>query len=274
MTSNDDPDVDAILEMFEDMHGEEATVPKEGLRELKKRRVRQKISNVATAMFLVHGFDNVTVAQIAAVCEVSEQTVFNYFPTKESMFLDRSESTNIALADAVRERRSTSLVEAVVQALDGIHPYEWEAVDKETPMPSVRGKHGRQPAGDEARRLWLARLFCNIATGSPTLVTAQLANFTHFNDEVSVALAQRIGVDRNDPEVLLATLVIAGIVRVRLQSTYHHVQHATSIAALNNAVHRDVLRAARLAEPTLAAFDDLEGAKRGTSQTLNGTRRP
>ncbi len=43
-------------------------------------------------MFLVHGFDNVTVARIAAACEVSEQTVFNYFPTKESMFFDRSES--------------------------------------------------------------------------------------------------------------------------------------------------------------------------------------
>ena len=43
-------------------------------------------------MFLTHGFDNVTVARIAAACEVSEQTVFNYFPTKESMFFDRSES--------------------------------------------------------------------------------------------------------------------------------------------------------------------------------------
>ena len=54
----------------------------------------------------------------------------------------------------------------------------------------------------------------------------------------------------------LAALVIAGLTRVRQQSTYRHVQHATSIAALNNAVRRDILRAARLAEPALAAFDN------------------
>ena len=110
--------MDAILEVLEGMHADEARDPNEGLRERKKRQVRQKISDVATAMFLVHGFDNVTVAQIAAAAEVSEQTVFNYFPTKESMFFDRAESMTNAVADAVRERGSASLVEAVVQ-IDG-----------------------------------------------------------------------------------------------------------------------------------------------------------
>jgi AcrR family transcriptional regulator len=123
--------VDAILEVLEGMHADEARDPNEGLRERKKRRVRQKISNVATAMFLVHGFDNVTVAQIAAAAEVSEQTVFNYFTTKESMFFDRSEPMINAVADAVRERGSTSLVEAVVQ-VDGRRdsPGRWEALDE------------------------------------------------------------------------------------------------------------------------------------------------
>jgi AcrR family transcriptional regulator len=266
MTGNGDLDVDAILEVLEVMHAEEVPDLNEGLRERKKRRVRQKISNVATAMFLVHGFDSVTVAQIAAACEVSEQTVFNYFPTKESMFLDRSEALAITVADAVRERGSDSLLEAVVHAVTGIRPGQWESPDKESPMPSVDEKHGRRPPGDEARRLWLSRLFCDVATGSPRLVTARLASFTHFTDEVSAALAQRIDADRNDPEVLLATLVIAGIVHVRQQSTYRHVQHVPSLAALNNAVLRDVLAAARLAEPTLTAFDNLDGAERGAFQ--------
>ena len=212
MISSDDPDVDAILEVLEAVHAEETPVPTQGLRERKKRRVRQKISNVATAMFLVHGFDNVTVAQIAAACEVSEQTVFNYFPTKESMFLDRSESLANAVADAVRERGSDSLVEAVVEALAGIHPGQWEAWDKEIPMSSAGENPGRRPPDDEARRLWLSRLFWDAATGSPTLVAARLAGFTQFTDEVSVALAQRINADRNDPEVLLATLACLALV--------------------------------------------------------------
>lgn len=237
MMKSGDPDVDAILEVIEAMHTEEAPNPNEGLRERKKRRVRQKISDVATAMFLVHGFDQVTVARIAAACEVSEQTLFNYFPTKESMFLDRSESMIDAVADAVRERGSVSLVEAVVQALvGGNQPRQGKAMDK-------------------ARELRLFRLFCDVATGSSTLVAARSANFARFTDGVSVALAQRIGADPNDPEVQLATQVIAGLVRVRMQSTFHHVQQATSIAALNDVIRRDILRAAQLAAPTLTAFD-------------------
>jgi AcrR family transcriptional regulator len=232
-----DPDVDAILAIYA-RHPEEVPDPNESLRERKKRRARQQISNIATAMFLAHGFDNVTVARIAEACEVSEQTVFNYFPTKESMFFDRSESMITAVADAVRERGSGSLVEAVVQSLSGgIH-------------------YGPSEALDDAE-LRLFRLFWETATQSPTLVAARFADLQRFIDEVSAALAHRIGADPNDPEVQLATLVIVGLLQVRLQSTLHHVQQAKSIAALNDVVRRDIVRAGQLAEPTLTAFDNL-----------------
>jgi hypothetical protein len=84
---------------------------------------------------------------------------------------------------------------------------------------------------------------------------------------VSVALAQRIGADPIDPEVQLATQLIAGLVQVRQQSTFHHVQQATSIAALNDVIRRDILKAAQLAEPSLTAFD--KHARRG--EELNRT---
>src|SRR5277367_6171144 len=64
----------------------------EGLRERKKRLMRQQLSDTATGMFLARGFDAVRVAEIAAACGVSEKTVFNYFPNKESLLLDRLES--------------------------------------------------------------------------------------------------------------------------------------------------------------------------------------
>jgi AcrR family transcriptional regulator len=63
----------------------------EGLRERKTRLTRQRISDTATAMFLERGFDAVTVAEVARACDVSEKTVFNYFPTKESLVLDQEE---------------------------------------------------------------------------------------------------------------------------------------------------------------------------------------
>ena len=63
----------------------------EGLRERKKRMTRQLISDTATGMFLEAGFDEVRVADVAAACGVSEKTVYNYFPTKESLIFDRFE---------------------------------------------------------------------------------------------------------------------------------------------------------------------------------------
>src|SRR5580658_3443923 len=70
---------------------EGAPFPIEGLRERKKRAMRQLISDTATSMFLERGFEEVRVAEVAAACEVSEKTVYNYFPTKESLVLDREE---------------------------------------------------------------------------------------------------------------------------------------------------------------------------------------
>ena len=61
----------------------------EGLRERKKRLMRQHLSDTATRMFLERGFDAVRVSEIAEACGVSEKTVFNYFPAKESLILDR-----------------------------------------------------------------------------------------------------------------------------------------------------------------------------------------
>src|SRR3954468_18899175 len=65
----------------------------EGLRERKKRLMRQQLTDTATAMFLERGFDAVRVAEIAAACGVSEKTVFNYFPSKEALILDLPEAT-------------------------------------------------------------------------------------------------------------------------------------------------------------------------------------
>src|ERR1700733_683982 len=65
--------------------------PAEGLREQKKRLTRQRISDVATTLFVVRGFEHVTVSEIARIVGVSEKTVFNYFPTKESLVFDRAD---------------------------------------------------------------------------------------------------------------------------------------------------------------------------------------
>jgi AcrR family transcriptional regulator len=68
-----------------------------GLRESKKRRTREAIAQAAADLFQEHGFESVTIDQIAREADVSRQTVFNYFPTKEQMLFDREEEIGEAL---------------------------------------------------------------------------------------------------------------------------------------------------------------------------------
>src|ERR1022692_2985085 len=89
----------------------------EGLRERKKRLMRQQLSDTATQMFMERGFDAVRVTEIAEACGVSEKTVFNYFPTKESLILDRLESTMASLRAGLAEP-GVSPVEAALRILD------------------------------------------------------------------------------------------------------------------------------------------------------------
>lgn len=76
------------------------------LRERKKAETRQRISDVATVMFVERGFDNVTVTEIADAAGVSKVTVFNYFPRKEDIFFDRFPQVREMLTEAVEGRHT------------------------------------------------------------------------------------------------------------------------------------------------------------------------
>src|SRR3954464_14192869 len=76
-----------------------------GLRERKKAQTRERIAETARAPFLERGFDDVTVSDVARAADVSEKTVFNYFPTKEDLFYWRMESFEEELLRAIRTRR-------------------------------------------------------------------------------------------------------------------------------------------------------------------------
>ncbi|MGW0531506.1 TetR/AcrR family transcriptional regulator [Streptomyces sp. NPDC003032] len=99
----------------------------EGLRERKKRQTKQRISDIATGLFLEHGFVTVTIAEIADAADVSVNTVYNYFPAKEDLFLDRGEDVVDRLSRYVRGRREgESAADAVLRELradvEGVSP--------------------------------------------------------------------------------------------------------------------------------------------------------
>src|SRR5437660_8772823 len=75
-----------------------------GLRELKKQRSRELIAATARRLFIERGFEAVPVAEIARAAEVSEATVFNYFPTKEDLLYSRLEAFEKELLSSIRDR--------------------------------------------------------------------------------------------------------------------------------------------------------------------------
>ena len=79
-------------------------MPATGLRELKKARTRQLIADTAARLFAERGYERVAVSDVARAAEVAEQTVYNYFPTKERLVTDREEQVRDRLCDLIRSR--------------------------------------------------------------------------------------------------------------------------------------------------------------------------
>ncbi|WP_046732115.1 TetR/AcrR family transcriptional regulator [Streptomyces humi] len=154
--------------------------PGETLRERKKRETRQRISNVATVMFRERGFDRVTVAEVAREAGVSAMTVFNYFPRKEDLFLDRIPQAVEAFAGAVRGRAADETPLAALRGLafrfiDAGHPLGglgegfagfWFVV-ADSPALLARAREG----AEEVERA-LARALAEAGLGDPELVAA------------------------------------------------------------------------------------------------------
>ena len=90
-------------------------------------QTRARIAEVAARLFLERGFDTVTVAEVAREAGVSSVTVFNHFPRKEDLFLDRSVDAVELLRSAVRDRAPgvdvlASLRDATLRLVDARHP--------------------------------------------------------------------------------------------------------------------------------------------------------
>lgn len=93
------------------------SAPTEGLRERKKRAAREAIATAARRLFAARGFDAVTVAEVAAAAQVSEKTVFNYFPTKEDLAFAGREEGIAQFVTAIAERPPGSSVLDVFRAM-------------------------------------------------------------------------------------------------------------------------------------------------------------
>jgi AcrR family transcriptional regulator len=220
--------------------------PDEGLRERKKRLTRQQISDVATVLFVVRGFEHVTVAQIAEIVGVSEKTVYNYFPTKESLVFDQADEGSERLARALRERGTGESPTRVILRELADQSRDFEELSDESHM--------------------MLPLFAEMVASTPALRAAWLELQDRLAIVVTTELARHADVDPAEPEPVIAARAIAGLVELSFQSRIRHVEAGLRGKALGEAVAEDLERAARLLDTGLWSFSLLTKGARSRAQ--------
>jgi AcrR family transcriptional regulator len=86
-----------------------------GLRERKKARTRQAIADAAARLFAERGYEQVAVSDVAREAEVSEQTVYNYFQTKEQLVIDHDQLVQEEMCRLIRARAAGTTPAAAVR---------------------------------------------------------------------------------------------------------------------------------------------------------------
>src|SRR5262245_4351831 len=187
-----------------------------GLRERKKEATRQRIAEAAFRLFAERGFERVTVAEIARAADVAEQTVFNYFPTKEDLVYGRFESFEEELLDAVRSRAKG---ESVLAAFG-----RW--------LLRSQGLLAGRGAEDEER----LRAITRVITSSPALQAREQQILVRYTASLAALIAEGTGAGEVEAQVAANALIgthraLIEAVRTRVTAGVATAQIAADVRA-------------------------------------------
>ncbi|WP_093707775.1 TetR/AcrR family transcriptional regulator [Streptomyces sp. 2131.1] len=161
-----------------------------GLRERKKMETRRRLLETATRLFSEHGFDQVSVAEIADAADVSKMTVFNYFDSKEDLVFAPLEEHVGDAAQVVRDRAPGE------SAVAAIRRQFIEAIERHDPSVGM---------GDKPLALGIVRLIME----TPALLTRAHSFFVRTQDQLTEALIEE------GEEPVVARIVAAQILGTR-----------------------------------------------------------
>lgn len=176
-----------------------------GLRERKRQRMYETLSDTAVRLFLERGYDEVSVAEVAAAAEISKPTLFRYFPTKEDLVFHRIADHEDEAARVVREAPDVQpLLSLRRQFLDGI-----ERADPITGLSD-------HPA---------VLAFYDLLYGTPALVARMYIHLERSEE----ALAEALG---GDLDARLAAGQIVAVRRVLAQENWRRVTAGEDVAVV------------------------------------------
>jgi len=211
-----------------------ATPPAPGLRQRKKLQTRQLIAGTARRLFVERGFDGVTVAEIAREAEVSEQTVYNYFPTKEDLVYWQLGDFEEKLLAALRDRPPGEPALAAFRRF----------------LLSQQGLLGRV---DEAARRQLTAITRVIAE-SPALLAREHEILAGYTASLASLLAAESGAAPDDAQAWAAAHAMMGVHRTLIQHTRRRILEGATHAGLARDVRARAERAFSLLEHGLGGY--------------------
>ncbi|MFF6876693.1 TetR family transcriptional regulator [Streptomyces sp. NPDC012474] len=192
-----------------------------GLRERKKQRMYETVSDIAVRLFMEKGFDAVSVAEVAAAAEISKPTLFRYFPAKEDLVLHR-----IADHEGEAARVAAAAEGAAVEAL---RRHFLEGLEREDPVTGL---------SDHPDVL----AFHSLLYGTPSLVARAYAH----QERSEAALAEVLG---GELDARLAAGQIMAVLRVLALENWRRIAAGERVAD----VRPDAVAAAERAFGRLAA---------------------
>jgi AcrR family transcriptional regulator len=216
----------------------------ETLRERKKARTRQEISDVATRLFAEHGFEEVTLSQIADAADVSIKTIFNYFGSKEELYFDRVGEMRDSLVTTVVER------EAGVTVLGALRTLLTESF---IPIRGSGWARLEDPVGAEQ-----IRSFFRTQDRSPALRARRLVLSRELAEDLGDVLASELGLRRDAPTLLALNAMLSAAFELRADV----LRAALAEGVSARTVRRRVVAVVGVAFDRLeAAFGDVDRAR-------------
>jgi AcrR family transcriptional regulator len=207
-----------------------------GLRERKKQQTRQAIAAAAFELFAEHGFDAVTVAGVARRADVSEATVFNYFPTKEDLIYGPLEEFEAALVQAVRERPPGQSIIAAFGAF-------------------LLGGRGLLGSSEREARDRLATI-SRIIADSSALLARERQVYDRYTRTLARLIAEQRSVGPDDVEPWVVANAIIGVHRGLVEYVRSNVLAGASGPGLARRVRAQAERALAILEHGLEGYPD------------------
>ena len=208
--------------------------PAPGLRERKKQHTRQLIAETARQLFAERGFEHVTVAEVARTADVSQQTVFNYFATKEDLVFWRLGAFEDDLLAAVRDRPPGESALAAFRRF-------------------LLGQRGLLRSPRPEAREQLAALMRTIDE-SPALLAREQQIFDRYTDALAALLAEEAPRDGGDLEALVAAHAMTGVHRALVRHARRRVLAGARHPALAEEIHTHGEQAFALLELGLGSY--------------------